>query len=101
MPLCRLIRSAEVLGWNDLGQVEESARDRGHRNATHLGAVVGMDLGSRVNRQTPARAPAAAANRDIYSRASGGPQVPKGGSIPVAEESTLTAGKYGSHPIAL
>jgi len=60
-----------------------------------------MDLGGRVDRQAPTRAPACADDGDIDRRVAGGPEIPEGRGVAMTEQRTLAAGNYGSHPVAL
>lgn len=84
MPLRRLVSAAKVLERDDLGQVEERPGNGGDGDSIDLGAVVGMDVNGRMNRQLRTRTPATADNGYVYRRPVSGPEIPERGGIAMA-----------------
>jgi hypothetical protein len=101
VPFRGLVRASKVLGGNGLGEVEERAGNRRHRDRVYLGAVVGVDLACAMDRDPRAATAASTRDRDVDRAAVGLPEIPEHGRVAMAEEGALAAGKYGGHPVAL
>ena len=99
--LCLLICALELGRDNDLGQVEESPRDRGDRDAVDGRPVRRLERRGRMDCELWARATGRPHHRDVDRATGGPPNSPQRGSVAVAEHGIRATREHRRQPGAL
>jgi hypothetical protein len=86
----------DVMAVEDGRQVEERARDRGHRDAVDLGDLVRRETGL-VSSHAPAP-PHSCGSGDVGSHRVGTPDAPERRRRAMTEDGAATARQHGGHP---